>query len=592
MPQRIARNQQEGRPEVIGAVRRCSAALIGVALFSAAVNVLALTGSIYMLQLYDRVLPAHSVPTLIALTGVMVLLYASFGVFDALRVRMLSRIGVRMERILRARVFLAVMHLPLRTRTHGDGLQPVRDLDQIRGFLSGLGPTALFDLPWMPFYLAIVYWLHPLLGYLGAAGAAILMLLTILTEVSSRRSAREAASSSSMRQSFGEATRRNAESIRALGMNERMAQKWEFHNEEHLSHQLAGTDVAGTYGALSKVLRMVLQSAVLGLGAYLVIIGQATAGVMIAASILVSRALAPVEIAIANWRGFVAARQSATRLADLLSLVPDSPEPLALPPPVRRLDVAGLWVIPPGSERPALMDISFSLVAGEGLGIIGPAASGKSTLARALVGAWNSQRGAVRLDGAALDQWSSSALGGHIGYLPQAIELMDGTVGENIARFDPEATGEAVVTAAMQAGVHDMIVGLPEGYQTRVGESGSALSAGQRQRVALARALYGVPFLVVLDEPNSNLDAEGDAALTGAIASVRGRGGIIVVIAHRPSALAGLDQLMVLGEGRMQSFGPKDEVLRKTVQNAASISSGSRLRPVNEVAAGGTHAPA
>ena len=543
---------------------------------------LALTGSIYMLQLYDRVLPSHSVSTLVGLTLVMVLLYAGFGVFDVLRTRMMSRIGVRIERSLRVRVFSAVMLLPLRAGSRGDGLQPVRDADQIRGFLSGQGPTALFDLPWIPFYLGLVYLLHPWLGTLGVAGAVVLVALTILTETRSRTSVRDGAVTGAARQTLGEAARRNAEAIRALGMGERFTALWSSLNEKHLAHQVGTTDVAGTYGALSKVIRMVLQSAVLGLGAYLVIQGQATAGVMIAASILVSRALAPIEIAIANWRGFIAARQGAKRLSKLLTLAPECTNVMSLPKPARNLDAEGLWVTAPGQERMILQNVSLSLGAGDGLGVIGPAASGKSTLARALVGAWLPQRGTVRLDGAALDQWPPDALGCHLGYLPQDIELFDGTVAENIARFDPDAKGDAVIAAATQAGVHDLILRLPEGYQTKIGEGGTALSAGQRQRVALARALYGHPFLVVLDEPNSNLDAEGDAALTKAIASVRARGAIIVVIAHRPSALAGLDHLMVLANGQVQSFGPKDEVLKKALLNGAQPSAAARLKLISD----------
>lgn len=576
---------------VSDAIGRCRAAFLGVGLFSAAINVLALTGSIYMLQLYDRVLPSHSVPTLVGLTAIMVLLYAGFGIFDALRVRMLGRIGVRIERSLRAPVFASVILLPLRTKASGDGLQPVRDLDQIRAFLSGLGPTALFDLPWLPFYLALVYWLHPWLGLLGIGGALVLVTLTVLTEAHSRAPSREFAASGAMRQAFGEAVRRNAESVRALGMGGRLTQLWSGHNERLLTSQVNAADVVGTYGALSKVLRMVLQSAVLGLGAYLVIHGQTTAGVMIAASILVSRALAPIEIAIAHWRGFVGSRQSATRLSSQLALLPNDTNIMMLPKPSRRVAVEGLWVTAPGQQHAIVQNVSFTLSSGDGLGIIGPSASGKSTLARALVGAWLPQRGKVRLDGAALDQWPVEALGGHIGYLPQTIELFAGTVAQNIARFDPKAEAEAIISAARHAGVHDMILRLPDGYQTDIGEAGSALSAGQRQRVALARALYGDPFLVVLDEPNSNLDAEGDTALISSIASVRARNGVVVVIAHRPSALAGLDQLMVLGNGQVQAFGPKDEVLRKAVQpvgTASAPAAASHLKIVGDVPQGGT----
>jgi ATP-binding cassette subfamily C protein len=575
-PSRLPPGLQQ-RCALSSAWRRCRAAFLAVGLLSAAMNVLALSGSVYMLQVYDRVLPSHSVPTLVGLTLLMLLLYAAFGLFDLLRTRIMGRIGVRIERHLRERVLEAVMLRSLRTRGE-HGLQPVRDLDQVRGCLSGSGPTALIDLPWIPLYLGLVYMLHPLLGVLGAIGAAVLVTLTILTECRSRAPMREAAATGAARQALAEALRRNAEAVRALGMGARLSRHWSTLNEAHLAQQVAAADVTGSYSAVTKVLRLMLQSAMLGLGAYLVIRGEATAGVMVMSSILVSRALAPVEIAIANWRGLVAARQGWKRLANVLAQMPRGPEALSLPRPEMTLRVESLWVAPPGGPRATLQDVSLELRAGDGVGVIGPPASGKSTLARALVGAWLPQRGAVRLDGAALDQWPSDALGRHVGYLPQDIELFAGTVAQNIARFDPDATSTAILAAARQAGVHDMILRLPEGYQTEIGESGAALSGGQRQRLALARALYGDPFLVVLDEPNANLDAAGDRALTQAIAAVRARAGIIVVIAHRPSALAGLDRLLVLGDGRVQAFGPKDDILRRRAPMASPIGPASRLK--------------
>jgi ATP-binding cassette, subfamily C, type I secretion system permease/ATPase len=558
------------RTELRAALARCRSAFTGVAVFSALINLLALTSAIYMLQVYDRVIPAHSTATLIGLTIIMLVLYVGYGTLDVIRMRVLSRIGLRIDRSLRDRVFALVLMMPLRTVGRGDGMQPVRDLDQIRSFLSGTGPIALFDLPWMPFYLLLVFLLHPWLGLLGLAGALVLVGLTILTEVKGRASVQAAASSISARQSFGEAGRRNAEVVRALGMSETLSRRWSSLNEKYLLGQLDAGDVASTYGSYSKVLRLVLQSAILGLGAYLVIIGQASAGVMIAASILTSRALAPVEIAIANWRGFLAARQGAARLSALLNQLPDRSETMALPKPERSFQVEALWVTAPGFNRPIIQNVSFALEKGAGLGIIGPSAAGKSSLARALVGAWMPLRGAIRLDGAALDQWAPDRLGRHIGYLPQDIELFDGSVAQNIARFDPDAPPDTVIAAAVAAGVHDMIVRLPDGYETKIGEGGAALSAGQRQRVALARALYGDPFLVVLDEPNSNLDADGDAALTNAILSVRARGGIAVVIAHRPSALAGLEQVLVLNGGQVHAMGPKEEILRANLQPSST----------------------
>jgi ATP-binding cassette subfamily C protein len=341
-------------------------------------------------------------------------------------------------------------------------------------------------------------------------------------------------------------------------------------NEDYLdSHSLA-SDRAGMLGAVSRVMRLLLQSFVLGLGAYLVINQEATAGVIIASAILVSRALAPVELAIANWKSFVAARHARKRLNELLTLLPDQKQPLALPTPCGSLKVESVSANPPGQPRVILQDVTFALKSGDGLGIIGPSASGKSSLARLMVGVWQPIKGKVRLDGAALDQWSPEALGRHIGYLPQNVELFDGTVADNISRFESEAEAEAIIAAAKSAGVHELIVALPDGYETRIGEAGANLSAGQRQRVALARALYRNPFLVVLDEPNSNLDSEGEEALTTALMNVRSRGGIAIVIAHRPSALAAVDDVLVLSQGRQQAFGPKDDVLRAILRPAVA----------------------
>ena len=572
-----------GAVELRAAVASCRAAFLGVGVFSGLINLLALTSSIYMLQLYDRVIPSHSVPTLVGLTILMLLLFAGYGVLDTVRSRVMSYIGLRIDRALRARVFELVLLLPLRAKS-SDSLQPVRDLDQVRGFLTGAGPIALFDLPWMPFYLGLVFLLHPWLGLLGTIGAATLLGLTMLTEVRSRAPTKSASTSAAARLSFGEAARRNAEVIRALGMGPHISAIWSAHNEKYLTDQVGASDVAVTYGTLSKVLRLILQSAVLGLGAYLVIMGQVTGGVMIAASILVSRALAPIEIAIANWRGFLSSRQSAERLSKLLQSLPIRPEAMVLPTPARTFTVEGLWIAAPGHQKPIVENASFLLQAGDGLGVIGPSASGKSTLARALVGAWLPVRGNIRLDGGALDQWSPAALGVNIGYLPQDIELFDSSVAQNIARFDKNAPATAIIAAAQKAGAHEMILQLPEGYETRIGDGGTALSAGQRQRVALARALYDDPFLVVLDEPSSNLDADGDAALMRAIASVRQRGGIVIIVTHRPAALSGLDQLLVMSGGQVQAFGPKDEVLRKVVPMPAATgqSTSGRLKVVTE----------
>jgi ATP-binding cassette subfamily C protein len=374
-----------------------------------------------------------------------------------------------------------------------------------------------------------------------------------------------------------------------MGMGPRLAKAWGDVNTNYLTSQRRTSDVAGGLGAISKVLRFTLQSGVLGLGSYLVIQQQATAGIIIASSIIVARALAPVELAIANWRGFIAARQSWRRLTELLAGTAGGPEPMTLPAPKNTLVVENVIGTPPGAQRMVVQDVSFSLKAGQGLGVIGPSASGKSSLARLIVGVWAPARGKVRLDGAALDQWSPAELGPHIGYLPQDVELFAGTVAQNIARFEPDAPSEAVIEAAQAAGVHEMIVRLPEGYDSQIGESGAVLSAGQRQRIALARALYGDPFLIVLDEPNSNLDSDGDKALTQAIMRARARGAIVIVVAHRPSALAGVDQVLAMLNGRAHALGPRDEVLAKLFGTqtapapaAAQAASAGGLRLVGE----------
>jgi ATP-binding cassette subfamily C protein len=351
-----------------------------------------------------------------------------------------------------------------------------------------------------------------------------------------------------------------------MGMTERIARRWNDLNRDYVASSRSASDVAGGFGAVSKVLRLLLQSSLLAVGAWLVIHQESTPGIIIAGSILGGRALAPVDLAIANWRGFVGARQSWQRLSRLLGHIPPTAEPMPLQAPTQTLLVQNAAVTPPGEQKVVCQDVNFSLAAGKALGVIGPTASGKSSLARMLVGIWTPSRGSVRIDGASLDQWSPTALGRHIGYLPQDVELLNGTVAQNIARFEDTPDAEAVIAAAQAAGVHDLIINLQNGYDTTIGDQGSGLSAGQGQRIALARALYHDPFLVVLDEPNSNLDAEGDEALTRAIMGVRARGGIVVVVAHRPSAIAGVDFILVMAKGRQQQFGAKEEILSRAIQ--------------------------
>jgi ATP-binding cassette subfamily C protein len=560
------------RSELGEALRACRSAFIGVGIMSCMINLLYLTGSIFMLEIYDRVLPSRSVPTLVGLVILAGGLYIAQGILDLIRGRILARIGTSLDEALSGRVFETVVRLPLIAGGRNEGLQPLRDLDNIRSFLSSMGPGAFFDLPWLPFYLAICFAFHVLIGLTALAGAIILVTLTILTEFMTRRPAREAMTLAARRNDLATASRRNAEVLVAMGMSGRLTKRWGVANEKYLAGNQRTSDVAGGLGATAKVMRMTLQSAVLAVGAYLVIHQEATAGVIIAGSILSARALAPVDLAIAHWKGFVAARQSWHRLNGLLGSLPAQAAPTRLQAPSKRMSVESVSIVAPGSpgnQRVIVQDVTFVLEAGNGLGVIGPSGSGKSSLVRALVGVWQPVRGKVRLDAAALDQWSSDVLGRHIGYLPQDVELFAGSVAQNICRFDPDAISENIIAAAKEAGVHEMIVKMAEGYDTQVGEQGVALSAGQAQRVALARALYGEPFLIVLDEPNSNLDTEGDEALTRAVRAARERGAIVVVVAHRPIGIEAVDMLLVLKDGRMQAFGPKDQVLGQVLQRVA-----------------------
>ena len=545
-------------------MRSARGAFFGVGAVSGVTNLLMLTGPLFMLQIYDRVLASRSVPTLVVLCALVAGLYLFLGILEVIRSRVLTRIGRRLEEQLGDVTFDAVLTLPLKTTRTDAASQPLRDLDRMRQFMSGPGPVAICDLPWLPAYLAIIFVFHPLLGWLGTAGAVILVVVTVSSEAILRAPMARLAKLAGARSAFVEAGRRNAEALRSMGMAGAYAARWRRTNADYLAEQGRVGDATGGFSATTKVFRLALQSAVLALGAWLAIRQEVSPGVMIAASILTARALAPIEQAIGQWRGFVEFRQSRRRLQDLLERLREDGARMPLPRPSRSLRVEGLAVAAPGTAAAIVQDLRFELSAGQGLGIIGPSGSGKSTLVRALVGIWAPARGTIRLDGAELDQWSPEALGPAIGYLPQGVELFDGTVAENIARFAPDAPPDGIIAAARQAGVHDLVLSLPEGYDTRIGEGGAVLSAGQRQRVGLARALYGSPFLIVLDEPNASLDSEGERALSEAIVAAREAGAIVVVVAHRPNALACLDQVLVMAGGRQAAFGARDEVLRKT----------------------------
>jgi PrtD family type I secretion system ABC transporter len=552
------------------ALAACKSAFVGIGVLSGILNILALTGSLFMLEIYDRVLPSRSIPTLVGLIALVSVLYIFFGLLDLIRGRVLIRVGSALDEALSEDMFRIVAMLPLKVRPQGDGLQPLRDLDQVRSFLSGLGPAAMFDLPWLPLYLAICFAFHFWIGLTALVGAALLVIVTLMANAAIARPSKAGAGLASERISLAQSARRNAEVIHALGMTGRITTLWGATNADYRNNLRRGADLGVDYAAVSKVVRMMLQSLVLGVGAFLVIRQEATAGIIIASSILTSRALAPVELAIAHWRSFLSAKQSWARLETLFSRLPANSKPLPLPRPVASLSVESVSAVPPGGQKTVVNNVSFALTSGQGLGVIGRSASGKSSLARMLVGVWAPVRGQIRLDGAALDHWDAMTLGGYVGYLPQDVELFAGTVAQNICRFETELDAKAIIAAAKAAGIHDMILGLPNAYETEVGENGSSLSAGQQQRIALARALYKDPFLVVLDEPNSNLDSDGDRALTGAILAVRARGGIVIVVAHRSSALAGVDLVLVMADGQAQAFGPKDEVFAKVLVQSPS----------------------
>jgi ATP-binding cassette subfamily C protein len=537
-------------------------AFVSVTIFSAAVNLLMLAGPLYMLQIYDRVLASRSVPTLIALSVMLVMAYGFQGALDFIRGRIVGRAAMTLDYHLDTTIHDAVVELAVRSRAAGEPQQPLRDLDQIRGFLIGSGVTAIVDLPWAPVFLALCFAIHVWLGVTALAGGVILFVLALLTERASRGPTRQMAGQAGRRAALVESSRRNAETIVAMDMGEALAARWSQKNAEYLDGLRKASDVTGAFGGLSRVIRLTLQSAMLGVGAYFVIRQELSAGAMIAASIMMGRALAPIETLIVNWRGTVAARDSLHRLSLMLGQIEDRGAATDLPPPRASLEVRHLSLASFGGQDLIVRDVSFRLSAGEALGVIGPSGAGKSSLVRGLAGVWKPVTGEVLLDGAALHQWSRTSLADKIGFLGQSVELFDGTVAANIARMALEVDSAAVLAAAKAAGAHDMILCLANGYDTQIGDGGAMLSAGQRQRIALARALYRDPFLIVLDEPNSNLDAEGDAALQAAIEGAKARGAIVVLIAHRPSALAACDKVLVLANGMQQAFGPRDEVVR------------------------------
>ncbi|MGM0560077.1 MAG: type I secretion system permease/ATPase [Pseudomonadota bacterium] len=543
------------------AVRSCRSAFIGIFLVSAVINLLMLTGPLFMLQVYDRILASGSVPTLLVLSGIVIGLYLFNGALDILRSRALTRISMRVYTRLAHPTLRANIRMPILGGQKAAGVQPGRDLDAIRRFLGSPGPAAIFDLPFMPFYFLLIFLFHPVLGALAVFGGAVIFILVVANELSAREVTREVGGRSSAQTKMMDSARRNAEVVSAMGMLGRLSDRFTGLLSPYYQAQQTASDRSNFYSSVIKMLRLLLQSAVLGLGAYLAIQQEITPGVMIAASIIMARALAPIEQAVSHWPSFVASRQASTRLNQALQQCEEESGLEDLPLPKEELLVNNMATSAPGEPVVLLQGVEFTLKAGDGLGVIGPSGSGKTSLVRALVGVWPTLKGAVRFDGSTIDQWSETDRGRFVGYLPQDVELFDGTVAENISRFEAEPSTIDIVAAAKLAGVHRLIAALPEGYNCMVGEGGARLSAGQRQRIGLARALYGNPFLLILDEPNSNLDIEGEQALMQAMLEMRTQGSIVVVVAHRTSALSAVNKVLLIQNGQQASFGDRDDVL-------------------------------
>jgi len=563
-------NIAAGRAELRDARKESRGLYWFVAIFSVFVNLLMLTGPIYMLQVYDRVLGSRSVETLIALSVLVVFLYGMMGLLDYARGRIMGRVAARFQARLDRRVFDAVVRKSA-LKPDESTATGLADLEAVQRLMASPVLTAIFDIPMTPFFLAAIWIFHPWLGVLALVGGAILIVITIINQVVTREPVMKSGRASYASGKISDQIRTEAEMVQAMGMREAAFDRWQIARGQSLSEQIKTADMGGTFTTTAKTFRLFLQSAMLGLGAYLVLQNQLTPGAMIAGSILLGRALAPIEQTVGQWSLVQRAMRGWQSLAELLSMVPPEKERTPLPKPKALLDVQQVTVVPPGDQQAALKGVTFTVQPGQAVGVIGPSGAGKSTLARALTGVWRLAGGKIRLDGAALDQYAPSILGEHVGYLPQRVQLFDGTVAENIAKLSMQPDAEAIVAAAKKADAHDMILQLPDGYDTQVTAGGGRLSGGQIQRVALARAMYGDPVLLVLDEPNSNLDNDGSAAVNAAIRAMKAEGKSILIMAHRPAAIQECDMLLMLDHGMVRKFGPKDQVLREVVQNHQQI---------------------
>jgi ATP-binding cassette subfamily C protein EexD len=568
------------KTELEQALAVCKGSFLSVGFFSFFVNLLMLVPSFYMLQVYDRAVGSGSLSTLLMLTLIMLLLMVTLGSLEWVRSRIMVRISTRLETLLGQRLFDASFKQALNTGGMNASAQPLSDLSSLRQFLTGNGLFAFFDTPWIPIYLAVMFIFHPWYGWMGVISALLLAGLAYINDKLTHGPLHAANREHMAATSFTNKSLRNAEVVESMGMLGHLRQRWSARVYKVLSLQSSASDRAGAISAISKTFRQIVQSLVLGLGAYLAIQHEISSGLMIAGSILLGRALAPIDQLIGAWKGFVSARSQYARLHELLEKISAEPQRMSLPAPEGRVDVESLTVAPPEGRKAIIRGLTFRVAAGESVGIIGPSGSGKSTLARALLGIWPSLTGTVRLDGADIAQWRRDELGQYIGYLPQDIELFEGTISENISRFG-ELDAEAVVAAARMAGVHDLVLQLPDGYDTLIGANGGGLSGGQRQRIGLARALYRQPRLVVLDEPNSNLDDVGEKMLAQALHKLKQSGATVFVITHRPSVLTHVDKLLVLSNGELALYGPRNQVwakLQSTQQGSASAQPASAQR--------------
>ena len=560
-----------GAQELKSARRESSGLVVAAVLFSIAVNALMLTGPLYMLQVYDRVLGSGSEATLLALSVLVVGLFAAMGVLEYARGRVMAIVGARFQDRLDRRVFAAAMQRSALNPTDATAMIAQRDLEAVRTFLAAPVLLAILDLPWTPLFVLAIFVFHPLLGWLAVGGGLFLICVTAVNQVASRRPQKEAVLATVQSERMSDQMKGEAETLQALGMTGAGFDRWQEARQLALQKGIAAAGLAGGLGALTKTFRLFLQSAMLGFGAWLVLRHELTAGAMIVASTLLGRGLAPIEMVVGQWAVVQRAHEAWHRLSELLSRTPQPAPRTALPRPRALLEVEGLTVAPPGEQAAILRMVSFRLEPGQAIGVIGSSGAGKSTLAKALTGNWLPMGGKIRLDGAALDQYDPDVLGRYFGYLPQRITLFDGTIAENIARLDPNPDSEQIIAAARAADAHDMIVKLPNGYDTLISTTGGRLSGGQMQRVGLARALYGDPVLLILDEPNSNLDNEGSAALNAAIRSMKAAGKSVLIMAHRPAAIQECDFLLVLEGGVRKGFGPRDQILRELVKNHAEI---------------------